>query len=628
MKLKSLLPMAIVLVVLVGLVLLRKSQEQELTLTEEIRLNSMLPEDFDLDTLGTLELFAGGAADTKVILTRTSPQDPWRAATHYDAPVKSSKIDPFLDTLMELEGEFRARAEDEAGRATYDLTDEAAFHIAGYVLGSETPAFHLLVGKIPAYGSVFVRESESSEVYVGNANLRQDAGLYTPNRATPPKADIWLDKQVVALAKNDIQSIELVMPDKSLTLEKRELPRPEPEEGEDGETPPPAEYEWVVASGGVGMLNQASVTSLLNKLAGLNATTIVDPSEKEKWGMDAPTYSCTVTLADTEEPVLLEAARTKPGAQGYLRVTGREPEMLYAVNRFDFKQMFPAGIDLFELAGTDFDAETIDRVEMLSPDGRITLKRSKDGWIVKEPKTGLAVEQSVIESAVASIAHWTPEDYADASENTGLDAPERRLTIHRTDGEEIVIRVGAPSAHIDGRYAKVTGNDQTLAISTSDLDRMLLEVKDIFEHGIFDIDEDAITHIEITKGEDTYSMDRTESGWTIYVDEENFEGDPNRIEDYTFALAIFEAEDFAFDEVATAQAPTGSVSFTMDDGTKHAFTVGPEHEGQYRVTVRGKKDVFFLVNAAEAMRVLADAGALKAAPEEVPESADAVEAIP
>ena len=62
----------------------------------------------------------------------------------------------------------------------------------------------------------------------------------------------------------------------------------------------------------------------------------------------------------------------------------------------------------------------------------------------------------------------------------------------------------------------------------------------------------------------------------------------------------------------------------MDDGTKHAFTVGPEHEGQYRVTVRGKKGVFFLVNAAEAMRVLADADALKAAPEEVPESVDAV----
>ncbi|MCH7960600.1 MAG: DUF4340 domain-containing protein [Candidatus Hydrogenedentes bacterium] len=621
MKLKSLLPMAIVLIVLVGLVALRKSQVQELTLTEEVRLNSMLPEDFDPATLGTLELYAGGAPDTKVILTRTAPPDPWRVTTHYDAPVKSKKIDSFIDTLMELEGEFRARVEEEDGRATYDLTDEAAFHITGTAIGSETPAFHLLVGKIPAYGSVFVRDSESSDIYVGNANLRQDVGLYTPNRATPPKADIWLDKQVIALARNDIQSIALTMPDKSLVLEKREVEPPEPEEGE---TPAPVEYEWVVASGGVGTLNQASVTSLLGKLAGLNATTIVDPSQKEKWGMDAPTYSCAVTLAGAEEPVLLEAARTKPGAQGYLRVAGREPEMLYAINRFDFKQMFPAGTDLFELTGTDFDAETIDRVEMLSPDGRITLKRSKDGWIVKEPKTGLAVEQSAIESAIASIAHWTPEDYADTSEHTGLDAPERTLTIGRTDGDDIVIRVGAPSMHIDGRYAKVSGNEQTLAISTSDLDRMFLEAKDIFVHGIFDIDEDAITHIEITKGEDTYSMDRTESGWTIHEDGEDFEGDPNRIEDYTFALAIFEAEDFAFGDVATAQAPTGSVSFTMDDGTKHAFTVGPEHEGQYRVTVRGRKGVSFLVNAAEANRVLADVATLKATPEEIPESTDAV----
>ena len=41
MKLKSLLPMAILLVVLVGLVLLRKSQDQDLTLTDAVGLSLM-----------------------------------------------------------------------------------------------------------------------------------------------------------------------------------------------------------------------------------------------------------------------------------------------------------------------------------------------------------------------------------------------------------------------------------------------------------------------------------------------------------------------------------------------------------------------------------------------------------
>lgn len=603
MKLKNLLPLAIVFVVLIVLVVVRKSGEQELTLTEEVRLQSMIPENLQADDIAKLELFAGANPDEKVELVRVESEGRWRVPSHYNAPVKQDRIDKFLNSLVTLDGEFRAHAESDDALAAYDLRDEDSFQIAGYTKDSDEAAFHILVGKTPAYGNVFIRAAGSNDVNIGNVNFRQEVGLYTPDKAASPKADIWLDKQVVALEREKINKIELAMPDKSVTFEKRGKPQ---EEVAEGETPPPVEYEWALASGGAGTLQLAGVNSLINKLVGLNATTIVDPAQKETWQMIAPTYTCTVTLDGQEEPVVLEASRGKPGGQGYIRVAGAEPEMIYNINRFDFGQVFPDGSKYLDLAATNIDADAITEVALSTPGGASVFTKTDGTWRINQPKVDLAAEGSAVESVASGIAGWKPADYADSLENTGLDAPERTITVQTASGDKHVFEIGAEAAHIEGRYARARGGDTAYVMSKTDLDRIFVQPKDIFERGIFDIDEDNVTHIEVTKGEASFTLDKSDSGWTIKQDDATFDGDPGRVEDYTFALAIFEAEDFIIGDVRVQGGFLGSVAFTMADGTSYAFNVEVEQDGRHPVTVRGKDGVAFLVNKAEIERIFPD----------------------
>ena len=159
MKLRSLIPLAIILVLLLGVVVLRRTGQEELTLTEEVELRQLVPADIEAADIAKLELYAGGAPDEKVVLARSEAEDRWRVPTHYNAPVKPDKIEKFLDSLKSLQGEFRAAAEDEAALESYNLSEESGFHIAGYKIGSESPDFHVLVGKTPGYGTVFIRQS-------------------------------------------------------------------------------------------------------------------------------------------------------------------------------------------------------------------------------------------------------------------------------------------------------------------------------------------------------------------------------------------------------------------------------------------------------------------------------------
>ena len=97
MKPKQLVPLAIVLVVLGGIVLLRQAGQEPASLTEQVQLSSLLPEDLDRENIAKIVIHAGGKAEDALVLAREASGDGWIVASHFDAPVKSDKIGEFLD---------------------------------------------------------------------------------------------------------------------------------------------------------------------------------------------------------------------------------------------------------------------------------------------------------------------------------------------------------------------------------------------------------------------------------------------------------------------------------------------------------------------------------------------------
>lgn len=180
MKPKSLIPLVVVLAILVALVLVKNMGKERPTLVEQVGLVTLLPEGLSKGDVAKLELYTGAKPDDKLVLAYDAEGNTWRVVTHFNAPAKQETVDKYLDAIVKLKGEPRETGVSDAGLAQYDISDEKAFHVAGYKRDSAEPLFHLLVGKAPSYNSVFLRKADSRDVFVEQTNLRQQAGVYTP----------------------------------------------------------------------------------------------------------------------------------------------------------------------------------------------------------------------------------------------------------------------------------------------------------------------------------------------------------------------------------------------------------------------------------------------------------------
>lgn len=604
MKPKTLVPLVVILAILAVLVAVLKSNDQPPSITEEVKLTPLLPEGLSTDDIAKIEVYAGGAADDKLVLAKNESKERWEVATHFDAPAKQSNIDTLLEDLLALKGEFRATAQTESDLEAYDLSDQAAFHVFGYGKDSDEPLFHLLAGKSPGYGTVFMRAADSNEIQVTDVDLRRQAGIYGDDRAEAPKANTWLDKQILKLEKDSIRRIALTLPDKEVVFEYREKPvepTPEKEGQEEGEgeaiiaPPPPVEYEWVVASGGVGSaLKETGLTSLINKLANLSGTDIVDPAKKDEWRLETPDYVCRLGVEGDEEDIVIEGGHPEPSGDAYLRLASGQDDIVYKINRYGFEQLFPKGKAFFDLPGLSLDVKDIQGIEFTTPEGKVVLAKKDDEWTITEPKSDLPVVKSKLTSIASTLATWKSEDYADSVEGTGLEAPERSVTLHTAGDESHTIQVGRQSAHFDGYYARLDDNPRILAMTKSNMERIFVERKDLFERTLFDFTDDEIERIAITKDGETIQIDRTESGWKITAAQETFDADQNAVDDLAFALAGLQAEDLLFGAKRKQGGRLGALTLTLKDGAKHELNVEVEQDGGHPATVPGKATTFIL----------------------------------
>ncbi len=113
MKPKSLLPLFVIVLILGALVLFRQSRNESVSITDQVQLAELVPESVERDAIAKLELYSGGAPDEKLVLAKAD--DAWVVESQFNAPVAESKIDGYLDTLLDLQGEFRATASSDEG---------------------------------------------------------------------------------------------------------------------------------------------------------------------------------------------------------------------------------------------------------------------------------------------------------------------------------------------------------------------------------------------------------------------------------------------------------------------------------------------------------------------------------
>jgi hypothetical protein len=638
MNMKKLLPLVGVLAILVILVAIKKGATPEPKLVDQVKLSALVPGDTTSGDIARLELYTGESPDEK--LTLAMEGDAWRLTSHFDAPVSDEKIDGFLKKLGNMKGEYRATTESDDDLVAYDLTDAKAFHVTGYTKDGTEPAFHILAGKSADYRTVFVRQAGESDVMVEQVNLRQEAGIYGES-TDPPKPDSWFDKEIINVVGDAVTKIELETPHNKLAFEKTaNEPEPAPEtptegdsEGDAASTPPPAPeitYTWTLASGGYDdKLKESGVLNILTSLDPLNASALVDPAKKAEWGLDEPTFRCTLHLNTQDAPIVIEGSRVSP-EDAYVRVASTEREVIYQLSKYDFERIFPNGTNFFTLPAIEVDAATVNRVEVSQPGGGYVLTKTDDTWSVATPLASLPVQDDKVSVVAETVATWEPADYADASVPSGLESALRRVTISTADGQSKSLIVGSETPAAVGSFARIDGSTKPFVISSDDAAKIFIEPKDLFQRSLFDLFDDDVQRIAVNRADDAYTLARTETGWTI---ERNGAATPaigDAADGVALAIADFQASDILFGRSELGGGATESITFSVEDGTEHTLTFTGDQDGSRTFSASGNA-MLFAANAEDVAALMPASNTLAQpvpeAPAEAKEEA-AVEAAP
>jgi hypothetical protein len=587
MKAKTLIPLVAILVVLGGIAVLKSMKEQPVTLEEAVQLTRLAPDNVTPDSLKQIELFSGAKPEEKVVLAHDAQDaSKWVVTSAFNAPADNEKAAEFAGLIVGLKGELREENASDEHLADYKLTDEAAFQIRGYTDPAGEAAFTLLTGGDLQGTQMFARQAGSKDVYVIDKNPRREAGVWDAEGGTAPTGDHWIKKTILEIAKDTIEGVSMTGPDKSLAFERREVPKPEPAvEGEEApETPAVPEtpqYEWVLASGGPGTPHrQPGLDTLLRTFEKLDITSVADPATKAELGLEPAAYTCTVSVAGTEEDIVIEGGRPDPSGNGYLHLANAD--MVYEVPASTFEKVFGLGrsLNLFDLDGLTVSADDMARIDIVQPAGNVTLVKDATGWVVDQPKAGLEIQQNTLSTLTALLARWTPADFAMRGDEVFADAPARSVTVTLSDGTTRTITLGQDAASIDGAYARLDDGPAVLVMSRADIDKVFVEPSKLYQLALFDLAEDDVRVVTLARGGDSLTLTRDEESWNLTAGDATVPADPDAIDAFLFALVDLQAEDILFGQTALAADPEATLAFTTVDGTVRTLAFGPVEENK------------------------------------------------
>lgn len=252
----------------------------------------------------------------------------WIVVNAYSTPAKEEDIEKLITELREASGSVRGESADLY--EDFDITDDKALQIE--LFGSDgSNLLHLYVGKGAGGRDCFMRQAGLPVVYLADENFisRFAAWNAPPEKKLP--TDRWLQLTMCDIDGNAMTSFKI---NKGKTAYEFALVE---EPSGDTLTPPIKAWKQISPKKGI-KLEESKIKSLSFSLAGLRAVDVVDPSEKNKYGLDKSGY--VIRAGDDQENTaeIYFGSEIDDGEDRYAVVTGRES--VYKVDKSTFERFF------------------------------------------------------------------------------------------------------------------------------------------------------------------------------------------------------------------------------------------------------------------------------------------------
>ncbi|MBI3316655.1 MAG: DUF4340 domain-containing protein [Candidatus Omnitrophica bacterium] len=201
MKPKQIIFLAILFGVLVIAVTVKNFQKPAELATQEF---TPLDLSLNVDEIEKIEITKpkSGDVEKEEYVELHKMKGEWRVKSLYDARAEEDKVKALLEEIKNAKGELRAR--DKELHADFKIKEEEALGIK-LSTSSGATALHLLVGMRKSGQMIFIRKSGEDTVYLTEADLMGQVGLFGDTDREGLSSDFWAS---MVLAEPDPEKVD------------------------------------------------------------------------------------------------------------------------------------------------------------------------------------------------------------------------------------------------------------------------------------------------------------------------------------------------------------------------------------------------------------------------------------
>lgn len=325
MKPRQLLFLAAIFALLILIVVLRQLKQPPELATEEY---APLDLSFDEAQLGKIELYASKREGDESPVSLVKDQTDWKIPTLWNARADSDKIEGFLTLIKSAKGEIRAN--DRSLFEDFGIRDEEAFHVK-LSDQADHELLHLLIGTKKAdYQTLFVRKKDSDHVYMTNANLYGQIGIYGDPDTNAPKSDYWASTQLAHYEDESVKEIEkirfqdgreIVTASVALAVDPYDSTK----------------KEWTFKRDGIPFpIDPEKIKQFLSSIKSWRAMEVLNPTSKD-YGFATPVWRLSIGR-EGSEPIMLTAGPHDSEADAYPIQVSTEP-VVYQLSKYYFENL-------------------------------------------------------------------------------------------------------------------------------------------------------------------------------------------------------------------------------------------------------------------------------------------------
>jgi hypothetical protein len=223
----------------------------------------------------------------------------------------------------------------------------------------------------------------------------------------------------------------------------------------------------------------------------------------------------------------------------------------------------------------DYDSTSVDKLEVVSPTGSVTLEKQAGTWMITVPIKYRADETAATSAVgkgrkieLTSLVSANPEK----QKLFQVDSSGTLVKVYEKGSPKAAFRIGKASSSFTETYVRLEGSNEVQLTNEMISSYFNKQPKDWRDKTIFKIDEDRIRNVRFQYGDTTFTLSMQDSLWRIAKDSAS----QTAVKPLLSALANIQTDEFVDSSLSSVPKLTSiievegtQIRFFKKDDTKY-----------------------------------------------------------